>query len=210
MKGMLGRKIGMTQVFDGEGRLLPVTVVEAGPCVVVQKKTASTDGYDAVQLGFGACKERRLNRPLSGHFKKAGVAAQRVLREFRVPDVDAYQVGQEIRIDVFRPGERVDVTAISRGKGFAGVIKRHNQRRGPMSHGSKYHRRVGSLGAATHVSRVLKGKKMPGRLGGERVTVQGLEVVRVDPERNLLLVKGAVPGARGAILTIRSSVKARG
>ncbi len=208
MKGILGRKIGMTQVFDAHGRLLPVTVVEAGPCVVVQKKTLPTDGYEALQVGFGSVKANRVNRPLGGHFKKAGVTPRRLLREFRVSDAGAYHVGQEIRVDVFQPGELVDVTGTSRGKGYAGVIKRHNQRRGPMSHGSKYHRGVGTLGAATHVSRVFKGKKMPGRMGGERVTVQGLELVRVDTERNLLLIKGAVPGPRGAFLTIRSSTKA--
>ncbi len=207
VKAILGRKLGMTQVFDDRGRLLPVTVVEAGPCVVVQKKTRARDGYDAIQVGFGEVKEQRLTRPLRGHFRKAGVAPRRILREFRVDDPDAYQVGQEIRVDVFAPGERVDVTGISRGRGFAGVIKRHHQRRGPMSHGSKYHRRVGSLGASTFPARVFKGKGMPGRLGGDRVTVQGLELVRVDPERNVLLIKGSVPGVRGACLMIRASRK---
>lgn len=204
-KAILGRKLGMTQVFDGEGRMLPVTVVEAGPCVVVQKKTRERDGYDAIQVGFGEVRERRLTRPVRGHFAKAGVPARRLLREFRVEDAGAYEVGQEVRVDVFTPGEKVDVIGRSRGRGFAGVIKRHHSRRGPMSHGSKYHRRVGSMNAATDPSRVFKGKKMPGRLGGGRVTVRGLELVRVDPERNALLIKGSVPGVRGAYLAIRSS-----
>ncbi len=209
-KGILGRKLGMTQVFDEKGRMLPVTVVQAGPCVVVQKKTAVRDGYDAIQLGFGEVKERRLTKPVLGHFKKAGVRPLRLLREFRVDNPDDYQVGQEIKVDIFAPGERVDVTGTSKGHGFAGVIKRHGFRRGPMSHGSKYHRRVGSLGASTLPARVFKGRKMPGRMGGDRVTVQGLELVRVDPERNLLLIKGSVPGVRGSYVIIRSSVKARG
>ncbi len=204
-KAILGRKLGMTQVFDGEGRMLPVTVVEAGPCIVVQKKTRERDGYDAIQVGFGEVRERRLNRPQRGHFSRAGVPARRLLREFRLDNVGDYEVGQEVRVDVFTPGERVDVTGLSRGRGFAGVIKRHHSRRGPMSHGSKYHRRVGSMNAATDPSRVFKGKKMPGRLGGSRVTVRGLELVRVDPDRNVLLIKGSVPGVRGAYLAIRSS-----
>lgn len=207
-KGILGKKLGMTQVFDDKGRLLPVTVIQAGPCVVVQKKTAAHDGYDAVQLGYEEVPERKLNRPLLGHAKKSGVRPQRVLREVRGSDgAAAYELGQQVKADVFEAGERVDVTGRSRGKGFAGVIKRHNFQRGPMSHGSKYHRRVGSLGASTLPSRVFKGRRMPGRMGGERVTVQGLELVRVDSERNLLLIKGAVPGVRGGFLLIRSSVK---
>lgn len=204
-KAILGRKLGMTQVFDGEGRMLPVTVVEAGPCVVVQKKTRERDGYDAIQVGFGEVRERRLTRPARGHFAKAGVSARRLLREFRLDNAGEYEVGQEVRVDVFTPGEKVDVIGRSRGRGFAGVIKRHHSRRGPMSHGSKYHRRVGSMNAATDPSRVFKGKKMPGRLGGDRVTVRGLELLRVDPERNVLLIKGSVPGVRGAYLAIRSS-----
>lgn len=210
VKGILGKKLGMTQVFDDKGRMLPVTVVEAGPCVVVQKKTAVRDGYDALQIGFSETKERRLNRPLLGHLKKAGAKPLRLLREIRVDNIDDFQVGQEIKVDIFSPGERVDVTGTSKGHGFAGVIKRHGTRRGPMSHGSKYHRRVGSMNAATLPSRVFKGKKMPGRMGGERVTVQGLELVRVDPERNLLLIKGSVPGVRGSYVMVRSSHKARG
>lgn len=208
-KGIIGRKIGMTQVFDETGRLLPVTVIEAGPCRVVQQKTVQRDGYNAIQLGVDEVRDRRLNRPLLGHFKKAGVNPQRRLKEFRVPDPESYQVGQVIKVDIFSPGDRVDVTGTSIGKGFAGVIKRHGFRRGPMTHGSKYHRRVGSLGASSQPSRVFKGRKMPGRMGGERTTIQGLELVRVDPERNLLLVKGAVPGVRGSYLSICSAIKGR-
>lgn len=208
-KGLMGRKIGMTQVFDEAGRLLPVTVIEAGPCTVVQKKTAERDGYNALQLGFGEVRGRDLNRPLVGHFKKAGLKPHRRLREFRVSDPGSYEVGQQIKVDIFSPGERIDVTGTSIGKGFTGVIKRHGFHRGPMSHGSKYHRRVGSLGASTLPSRVFKGRGMPGRMGGERTTVRSLELVRVDPERNLLLVKGAVPGVRGSYLIIRSANKGR-
>lgn len=207
-KGIIGRKLGMTQVFDGDGRMVPVTVIEAGPCLVVHKRTPERDGYGAVQVGFGETREQRLNRPELGHLRRAGVRPLKHLREFRVADPGQFQVGQEIKVDIFEPGELVDVTGTSRGRGFAGAIKRHGLRRGPMSHGSKYHRRVGSLGASTYPARVFKGKPMPGRLGGRRVTVLGLSVVRVDPERNLLLVKGAVPGVRGSLLTIRSSVKA--
>lgn len=209
-KGIIGRKLGMTQVFDEQGRAVPVTVVEAGPCVICQKKTVATDGYDAIQLGFGEVKERRLNKPQLGHFRKAGVKPLRLLREFRVSDAAKYEVGQVLKADIFSAGEKVDVTGTSKGKGFAGVIKRHNFRRGPMSHGSKYHRRVGSLGASTFPARVFKGRRMPGHMGAERVTIQGLEVVRVDPDKNLLLIKGGVPGVRGGYLLIRSSVKARG
>lgn len=209
-KGIIGRKLGMTQVFDEQGRAVPVTVVEAGPCVVCQKKTVETDGYEAIQLGFGEVKERRLNKPQLGHFRKAGVKPLRLLREFRLSDAGKYEVGQVVKADIFAPGEKVDVTGTSKGKGFAGVIKRHNFRRGPMSHGSKYHRRVGSLGASTFPARVFKGRRMPGHMGAERVTIQGLEVVRVDPDKNLLLIKGGVPGVRGSYLLIRPSVKARG
>ncbi len=209
-KGIIGRKIGMTQVFDEEGRAIPVTVVKAGPCVVVQTKTVEKDGYEAVQLGFGDVKEHRLNKPEAGRFKKAGVKPVRLLREFRVSNAGKYQAGQVVRADIFTAGEMLDVTGISKGKGFAGTIKRHNFNRGPMSHGSKYHRGVGSLGASSQPSRVFKGRKMPGHLGAERVTVQGLELVRVDVDRNLLLIKGGVPGARGGYLEIRASVKARG
>ncbi|MDI3529723.1 MAG: large subunit ribosomal protein [Thermoanaerobacter sp.] len=208
-KGILGRKHGMTQIFDEKGEVIPVTVIEAGPCVVVQKKTVETDGYNAIQVGFGDVKEKRLTKPLIGHFKKAGVPFKRYLREFRLDDVSGYEVGSEIKVDIFKPGDRVDVTGISKGKGFAGVVKRYGANRGPMSHGSKYHRRVGSMGATTDPGRTFKGKIMPGHMGHERVTIQNLEVVKVDPELNLLLVKGSVPGPKGSLLIIKDSVKSK-
>lgn len=205
-KGILGRKVGMTQIFTEAGEAVPVTVIEAGPCVVVQKKTPERDGYSAIQLGFGAISEKRVNKPLKGHFAKAGVRPVRFLREIRVDNVDEYQVGQEIRADIFSVGEKVDVTGTSKGRGFSGAIKRHGFQRGPMAHGSKYHRRPGSLGAKGP-ARVFKGRKLPGHYGVERVTVQNLEVMRVDPERNLLAVKGSVPGPRGGLLLIREAIK---
>lgn len=208
MKGILGRKLGMMQVFDEAGEAIPVTVIEAGPCPVVEKKTVETHGYNAVQLGFGDQKPGRLNKPLAGHLAKNKIRPVRYLREIRVDDPGAYQVGQEIRVDIFQPGELVDVTGTSKGRGFAGGIKRHGFQRGPMHHGSKYHRRPGSLGAKGP-ARVFKGRKLPGRAGGERVTVQNLKVVRVDPEHNLLLVKGSVPGIRNSLLIIRQAVKGR-
>ncbi|MDD2420684.1 MAG: 50S ribosomal protein L3 [Heliobacteriaceae bacterium] len=206
-KGIIGRKIGMTQIFADNGEAVPITVVEAGPCVVVQKKTQPVDGYEAIQLGFGDISEKRLNKPAIGHLKKAGVKLVRRLREFKVDDIEAYTVGQEVAVDLFVPGDCVDVVGTSKGKGFAGGIKRHGFHRGPMTHGSKYHRRPGSA-AAKGPARIFKGRKMPGRLGGKRVTVQNLEVVRVDKDRNLLLVKGAVPGPNRGLLMIKSSVKA--
>ncbi|HHW44560.1 MAG TPA: 50S ribosomal protein L3 [Desulfotomaculum sp.] len=205
-KGILGRKVGMTQIFNNEGQAVPVTVIEAGPCLVVQTRTPERDGYSAVQLGFGEKRERLVNKPLKGHFAKAGVRPLRFLRELRVEDAGQYQVGQEIKADVFTAGERVDVVGTSKGRGFAGGIKRHGFHRGPMAHGSKYHRRPGSLGAKGP-ARVFKGRKLPGHYGVERVTVQNLEVVKVDPERNLLAVKGAVPGPRGGLLLVKETVK---
>lgn len=205
-KGILGRKLGMTQVFDEAGRVVPATVIQAGPCVVVQKKTVERDGYEALQVGFEPIPESRVNKPLRGHFARAKVKPFRFLRELRLANTAEYQVGQEIRADIFQPGDHVDVTGISKGKGFAGGIKRHGFRRGPMAHGSKYHRRPGSL-AAKGPARVFKGRKLPGRAGGERVTVLNLEVIKSDPERNLLLVKGAVPGPRRGLLIIKNSVK---
>lgn len=205
-KGILGKKIGMTQVFDETGRAIPATVIQAGPCVVVQKKTVATDGYNALQVGFEPIKESRVNKPLRGHFAKAKVGPFRYLRELRLENVEDYQVGQEIKADIFKPGERVDVTGISKGKGFAGGIKRHGFQRGPMAHGSKYHRRPGSLGAKGP-ARVFKGRKLPGHMGMERVTVLNLEVLRSDAQRNLLLVKGSVPGPRMGLLIIKDSVK---
>lgn len=207
-KGILGKKVGMTQVFNEVGKIVPVTVIEAGPCVVVQKKTVANDGYNAIQVGFGAKPERLINKPLKGHLAKAQLKPLRFLRELKVENVDEYQVGQEIKADVFGAGEKVDVVGTSKGKGFAGGIKRHGFHRGPMKHGSKYHRRGGSLGAKGP-ARVFKGRKMPGHLGSERVTVQNLEVVRVDAERNLILLKGAVPGPAKALVLIKTSVKAR-
>jgi len=206
-KGILGKKLGMTQIFAPDGKIIPVTVVEAGPCVVVQKKTVATDGYDAVQVGFDTIKEKLVNKPLKGHFEKHNVKPTRFLREFRLANTDAFNVGDIIKADIFAEGDLVDVTGISRGKGFAGGIKRWNFSRSFMAHGSKYHRGPGSLGQRAW-GRVPKGRRLPGRLGGEKVTVQGLRVVRVDAEKNLILIKGAVPGAKGSLLTIRDSVKA--
>jgi large subunit ribosomal protein L3 len=205
MKAILGKKIGMTQVFTQDGIVVPVTVVKAGPCVVLQKKTIETDGYAALQLGFGEIKAKNVNKPSAGHFKKAGVDALRTLREIRT-DENA-EIGQTFRADVFAEGEMVDVSGISKGKGFQGVIARHGQHRGPMSHGSRYHRRPGSMGACSTPSKVMKGKKLPGRGGNQTVTIQNLEVVRVDLDRDLILVKGAIPGANGALVTIKNSVK---
>lgn len=206
-KTILGTKLGMTQIFDNEGKVVPVTVIEAGPCIVVQKKTEATDGYSAIQVGFGEKKEQSFNKPLKGHFTKAQVKPTRYLKEFRVEDAESYNVGQEIKADIFAEGDFVDVTGISKGKGFAGGIKRHGFHRGPMKHGSKYHRRPGSLGAKGP-ARVFKGRKLPGQLGTEVVTIQNLKVVKVDTERNLLLVKGAVPGPKKTLLTVKSTVKA--
>lgn len=208
MKGILGKKLGMTQVFNDQGMVIPVTVIEAGPCVVVQKKTVENDGYSAVQLGFEPRAERRVNKPLRGHFAKAGVKPFHYLREIRVENPDDYQVGQEIKVDVFAAGDLVDVKGISKGKGFAGGVKRHGFGRGPMAHGSKYHRRPGSLGAKGP-ARVFKGRKLPGHMGHRTVTVQNLEVVKTIPERNLLLVKGAVPGPRKGLLVITKAKKAK-
>ena len=210
-KAILGKKIGMTQIFLPDGRLVPVTVVEAGPCVVTQVKTAKTDGYEAVQVGFGELSEQRakklINKPELGHFKKAAVAPTRYLREFRFEDVSGYSVGDFIRCDVFEAGEKVDAVGTSKGRGFTGVIQRWNQHTGPMAHGSKYHRGVGSLSANSDPSRVFKNKKMAGQYGGERVTIQNLEVVKVDAERNLIMVKGAIPGPNGSLVTVRNAVK---
>ena len=209
-KGILGKKLGMTQVFNAAGRLIPVTVVEAGPCMVVQKKTEDKEGYSAVQLGFGEKKAKRTSQPMKGHFSKAGVGPLRFVQEIRISpeEADQYQVGEAVNVSMFKEGEIVDVVGTSKGKGFAGVIKRYNFHRGPMGHGSMYHRRPGSLGA-TGPARVFKGRRMPGRLGGHRVTVQGLEIIKVDPEKNLLLIKGAVPGRNGAFVQVNNSVKVK-
>lgn len=206
-KGILGKKLGMTQIFTEDGVAIPVTVVQAGPCVVMQKKTKENDGYEAIQLGFEDKKEKRANKPEIGHAQKANTTPKRYIREIRGVDLDQYEVGQEVKVDIFQSGEYVDVTGISKGKGFQGAIKRHGFSRGPMSHGSKYHRGPGSLGAVDP-ARVFKGRPLPGRMGGERVTIQRLEVIKVDPERNLMLIKGSIPGAKNSYVTVRSSVKA--
>ena len=207
MKAILGEKIGMTQMFTPEGKAVPVTVIQAGPCVVVQTKTADTDGYEAIQVSLGQIKEKNVNKPLKGHFAKAGAKVSRYLREFRVENASEYTLGQEIKADIFQVGESVDVTGTSKGKGFQGSIKRHGQHRGPMGHGSKYHRRTGSLGALGP-NRVFIGRPLPGRMGGERITIQNLEVIKVDTENNLILVKGSVPGAKKSMVTVKASVKA--
>jgi large subunit ribosomal protein L3 len=206
-KGILGRKIGMTQVFASNGNLIPVTVVEVAPNVVLQKKSVDSDGYVAVQVGFEDKREKLANKPEKGHVAKANTAPKRFIREFRGDDLAAYEVGLEVKVDIFAAGDIVDVTGISKGKGFQGVIKRHGQSRGPMAHGSRYHRRPGSMGPVAP-NRVFKGKKLAGRMGGEQVTVQNLEIVRDDTERNLLLIKGNVPGAKKALLKIKGAVKA--
>ena len=207
-KGILGKKIGMTQIFTPEGQVVPVTVVEAGPCPVVQKKTVATDGYNAIQIGFSVLRESLSNKPRKGHFQKASLKPMRYVREFKVSDVESYEIGQEVKVDLFTVGDKIDVVGTSKGKGFAGMIKRHNASRGPMAHGSKYHRRTGSLGAKDP-ARVFKGRELPGRMGGERVTIQNLEVVRIDADKNLILIKGAVPGANKSLLILKPSVKAK-
>ena len=207
MKGIIGKKIGMTQIFDEKGNVIPVTVIETAGNVVTQVKTIETDGYNSIQLGYGEVKAKHLNKPLEGHFKKAGVENKKHLREFRTEDVANYKVGDEIKADIFAAGEKVDVQGTTKGKGFQGVIKRHGQHRGPMGHGSMYHRRPGSMGATSTPGRVFKGKKLPGHMGRLTVTIQNLEVVKVDMDKNALLVKGSVPGAKGAILKVKSSVK---
>ena len=206
-KGILATKVGMTQIFNDEGQLIPVTVLQAGPCTVTQVKTVENDGYAAIQVGFGEIREKLVNKPEKGHFEKAGVDIKRFVREFRFENAVDYTVGQEITADIFAAGDHVDATAISKGKGYQGAIKRHGQSRGPMAHGSKYHRHAGSNGAASDPSRVFPGKHMPGQMGHVQVTVQNLEIIRVDKENNLLLVKGAVPGPKKSLVTIKESVK---
>ncbi|MCF6465198.1 50S ribosomal protein L3 [Clostridium sp. Cult2] len=206
MKNILGKKIGMTQVFNEDGIVIPVTVVEAGPLKVIQKKTIENDGYNAIQVGFKDKKENRVNKPLKGHFDKAGVEYKQYVREFIVDNAEEYEIGQEIKADLFQEGDKVDIIGTSKGKGTQGPIKRHNYSRGPESHGSKYHRGGGARAAAAYPGRVFKGSKMGGRMGNERVTVQNLEIVRVDADRNLLLIKGAVPGPKDGLLIIKESV----
>ncbi len=207
-KAILGRKIGMTQIFSENGKVIPVTVVEAGPCVVIEKKNIETHGYEALRVGFLDKKEHRATKPYKGQFSKAGVSPKQYLRELKVEDTGSYEVGQEIKADIFSGGEKIDVVSTSRGKGFAGSIKRHGHSRGPMSHGSRYHRGPGSLGSVD-AARVFKGHKLPGHMGEDRVTVQNLEVARVYPDRNLVLVKGAIPGPKNGLVTIKSSVKSK-
>ena len=207
-KGIIGKKIGMTQIFDEKGLVIPVTVIEAGPCVVAQVKTSETDGYNAIQLGFGDIKEKHINKPRKGHFEKSKLAAKKHLREFRLEDISNFKVGDEVKANILkeiRPHSKIDV---SKGKGFQGVIKRHGQHRGPMGHGSMYHRRPGSMGATSTPGRVFKGKKLPGHMGSVTVTIQNLDVIAVDMDKNVILVKGSVPGTKGAILKIKSAVKA--
>ena len=208
IKAIIGKKAGMTQIFDENGKIIPVTVIEAGPCVVVQKKTAEKDGYDSIQLGFQGIKENKLTKPELGHIKKAGVAVKKHLKEFKLDDVSALSVGDELKADVFAEGDRVDVTGTSKGKGYAGVVKRHNAGRTPTSHGGgPVHRHAGSMGAGTDPSRIFKGKIGAGHMGAEQVTIQNLDVVKVDPVLNIIAVRGAVPGSKGSIVYIKNTVK---
>lgn len=207
-KAILTTKVGMTQIFNEDGVLTPVTVLQAGPCVVTQVKTVENDGYSAVQVGFVDKKEKGINKPQKGHFDKASVSPKRFVREFRFENAEEYTVGQEIKADIFAAGDKIDVTATSKGKGYAGGIKRHGLKSGPSAHGSKYHRHAGSNGSASDPSKVFKGKKMPGHMGAERVTIQNLEVVKVDAEANIILVKGAVPGPKKSLVMLKESVKA--
>ena len=208
-KGILGKKVGMTQFFTEAGELIPVTVVEVTPNVVLQLKTIENDGYEAVQLGFDDLREVLSNRPAKGHVAKANATPKRFIREFNNVELSEYEVGQEITVDVFKAGDIVDVTGTSKGKGFQGAIKRHGQSRGPMAHGSRYHRRPGSMGGASFPSRVFKGKALPGQMGGDRITIQNLEVVKVDSERNVILIKGNVPGSKKSLVEIKTAVKSK-
>ena len=207
-KGILATKVGMTQIFNEDGVLTPVTVLLAGPCVVTQVKTAENDGYNAVQVGFVDKRAKLVSKPLKGHFDKAGVSYKRYVREFKFENASEYSVKDEIKADIFAAGDMIDATAISKGKGFQGAIKRHGQSRGPMAHGSKFHRHAGSNGSCSDPSKVFKGKKMPGQMGNKRVTIQNLEIVKIDAENNLILVKGAVPGPKKSLVTIKETVKA--
>ena len=206
-KGLIGKKVGMTQIFDEQGKVIPVTVIEAGPCIVAQVKTVENDGYDAIQLGFGDVKENKVIKPVKGHYAKVNLTPKKHLREFRLDSVENVKVGDELKADTFEVGDKLDIQGTSKGKGFQGVIKRHGQSRGPMGHGSMYHRRPGSMGPTSTPGRVFKGKRLPGHMGAQTVTIQNLEVVRVDLDKNVILVKGSVPGANGAILKLKASVK---
>ncbi len=207
-KGIIAKKIGMTQIFAEDGTLIPVTVLQAGPCYVTQVKTVENDGYEAVQVGFEDIREKLVTKPVKGHLDKAGVKCLRLMKEFKFENAGEYELGQEIKADIFEVGDKIDVTGKSKGKGFQGAIKRHGQSRGPMTHGSKYHRHAGSNGACSDPSKVFKGKKMPGQMGAVKVTVQNLEIVRIDTEDNLILVKGAIPGPRKSTVVLKESVKA--
>ena len=207
-KGLIGKKLGMTQIFDEQGKVIPVTVIEAGPCVVAQVKTVETDGYNAIQLGFGDVKESKINKPEKGHFAKSKLTPKKHLREFRLDSVEGITVGTELTVTEFAEGDRLDIQGTTKGKGFQGVIKRHGQHRGPMGHGSMYHRRPGSMGPTSTPGRVFKGKKLPGHMGRVTVTIQNLDVIKVDNDKNVVLVKGSVPGPKGAILKLKTSVKA--
>ena len=207
-KAILATKIGMTQIFAEDGELIPVTVLQAGPCVVTQVKTEEIDGYSAVQVGFVDKREKLSTKPMKGHFEKAGTSVKRFVREFKFEDAESYELGQEIKADIFEAGDKIDATAISKGKGFQGAIKRHGQHTGPKTHGSKYHRHAGSNGMASDPSKVMKGKKMPGHMGSVQVTVQNLEIVKIDVENNVILVKGSVPGPKKSLVTLKESVKA--
>ncbi|MCH3965673.1 MAG: 50S ribosomal protein L3 [Clostridium sp.] len=207
-KAIMGKKLGMTQIFDENRKVVPVTVIEAGPCVVLQKKTSEKDGYEAIQVAFDDMREKLAGKPMKGHFKKAGVALKKFIREFRIDDITSYEVGQEIKADVFESGERVDISGVSKGKGFQGTIKKWNAQRGPMSHGSKFHRAVGSMGAASDPSRTFKNMKMPGHMGNVNSTVLNLQVAKIIPEKNLILIKGGVPGPNKGLVIIRNTIKA--
>ena len=207
-KAILATKIGMTQIFAEDGELIPVTVLQAGPCVVTQVKTVANDGYSAVQVGFMDKREKLANKPMKGQFEKAGTSVKRYVKELKLDDAESYELGQEITVSMFEAGDKVDATAISKGKGYQGAIKRHGQHTGPKTHGSKYHRHAGSNGMASDPGKVMKGKKMPGHMGHERVTIQNLEVVRIDAENNVILVKGSVPGPKKSLVTLKSAVKA--
>ncbi|MDF2502570.1 MULTISPECIES: 50S ribosomal protein L3 [Clostridium] len=207
-KAILGKKLGMTQIFNEAGKIVPVTVIEAGPCAVLQKKTIENDGYEAIQVAFYDTREKLINKPLKGHFDKAGVSAKKFIKEFRLEDTSAYELGAEIKVDTFTAGEKVDVSGVSKGKGFQGTIKRWNAHRGPMSHGSKFHRAVGSMGASSDPSRTFKNKRLPGHMGHVNTTVLNLEVAKVIPEKNVILIKGGVPGPNKGFIVIRNSIKA--
>ena len=206
-KGLIGKKLGMTQIFDEQGKVIPVTVIEAGPCVVAQVKTVESDGYNAIQLGFEDVKESKVNKPEKGHFTKSKLPLKKHLREFRLDSIENINVGDELKADTFSAGDQLDIQGTSKGKGFQGVIKRHGQSRGPMGHGSMYHRRPGSMGPTSTPGRVFKGKKLPGHMGGETSTILNLDVVKIDTDKNVILIKGSIPGAKNSIVKIRKTVK---